>query len=199
MPRGRTAKGTETRSRLLEAAATVFGARGYHAAKVSEIVAAAGVTQAAFYLYFATKEAAFQELVTTFRTDLLRLTERGRAIQAPAPAQVPEQTRTNFETLFRFLMASPARTRLALYEAAESEEIKREMALALAENFRANQAAGHLRPDLPVTVAADCLVGMVDRLTSRRLLTGVQEPEALAAQAAGILLYGILPHGRQRQ
>lgn len=60
-----------SQDRLLKAAATVFGSRGYHAARVSDIVAEAGVAQGTFYLHFEGKEAIFLRLIDDFFGGLL--------------------------------------------------------------------------------------------------------------------------------
>ncbi|HEY6799250.1 MAG TPA: helix-turn-helix domain-containing protein, partial [Agromyces sp.] len=51
----RTARGVETRRRLLAAAERVFADHGYHEASVSRITDRAGVGQGTFYLYFDSK------------------------------------------------------------------------------------------------------------------------------------------------
>jgi AcrR family transcriptional regulator len=56
-------RGTRTRQRLLEAAEAVFADHGYHDASVVKITEAAGVGQGTFYLYFASKQEVFDELV----------------------------------------------------------------------------------------------------------------------------------------
>lgn len=56
-------KGERTRRRLLEIAVERFGSRGYRSTSVSEIARAAGLTQAAAYAYFDSKEALFQAAV----------------------------------------------------------------------------------------------------------------------------------------
>ena len=58
-----TARGQRTRQRILDAAETVFGERGYEAASIVDITRAAGVAQGTFYLYFNSKKAVFAELV----------------------------------------------------------------------------------------------------------------------------------------
>lgn len=60
------------RGELLEAARIVFERRGYHAATVSAIVQAAGLSQGAFYLYFADKKAVFAALHEEMATLLRR-------------------------------------------------------------------------------------------------------------------------------
>ena len=60
------------RGELLEAARRVFERDGYHAATVSAIVQAAGLSQGAFYLYFPDKMAVFAALQEEMATLLRR-------------------------------------------------------------------------------------------------------------------------------
>src|SRR5262245_6074964 len=56
----------ERRAQLLSRARDVFAKRGYHAAKIEDIVAAAKVARGTFYLYFEDKRGVFAELVDRF-------------------------------------------------------------------------------------------------------------------------------------
>ncbi|HEV3097902.1 MAG TPA: helix-turn-helix domain-containing protein [Candidatus Dormibacteraeota bacterium] len=60
------------RGELLEAARGVFERDGYHATTVSAIVQAAGLSQGAFYLYFADKKAVYAALQEEMATLLRR-------------------------------------------------------------------------------------------------------------------------------
>ena len=60
------------RGELLEAARRVFERDGYHAATVSSIVQLAGLSQGAFYLYFADKKGVFAALQEEMATLLRR-------------------------------------------------------------------------------------------------------------------------------
>lgn len=55
------ARGRASRARLLEAAATCFGERGYAATRISDITGAAGMSQAGFYRHFPDKDAILLE------------------------------------------------------------------------------------------------------------------------------------------
>jgi len=66
---GRSASGRELRTRgqrtlgrLLDAGAAVFATRGYHAARVDDVVKAAKTSHGTFYLYFSCKEDLFRAL-----------------------------------------------------------------------------------------------------------------------------------------
>lgn len=59
--------------KLLDAAMTVFEKRGYHAARVDDIVKVARTSHGTFYLYFANKEDLFRALVTDVADELNQL------------------------------------------------------------------------------------------------------------------------------
>ena len=56
------ARGRRTLGRLLDAGATVFADRGFHAARVDDIVKAARTSHGTFYLYFTSKDDLFRAL-----------------------------------------------------------------------------------------------------------------------------------------
>ena len=60
----KTARGKRTREKLLQAAETEFGEKGFHDAAVSGITYRAGVALGTFYTYFESKEEIFQALVS---------------------------------------------------------------------------------------------------------------------------------------
>ena len=64
----REQKREDRREALKAAAAEVFAADGYHAAKVSQIVERVGVAQGTFYLYYESKQQIFGELLSDFLT-----------------------------------------------------------------------------------------------------------------------------------
>ncbi|MEZ5136555.1 MAG: helix-turn-helix domain-containing protein [Acidimicrobiales bacterium] len=55
-------QGRKTMAKLLEAGMTVLAERGYHAARVDDVVRTADVSHGTFYLYFSNKEELFQAL-----------------------------------------------------------------------------------------------------------------------------------------
>src|SRR4051812_5797854 len=57
------AQGRKTMRKLLDAGMTVFERRGYHAARVDDIVKVARTSHGTFYLYFSNKEDLFRALV----------------------------------------------------------------------------------------------------------------------------------------
>ncbi len=59
----KTARGRKTRNKLLEAAESEFGEKGFHEAGISGITYRAGVALGTFYTYFESKEEIFRALV----------------------------------------------------------------------------------------------------------------------------------------
>jgi TetR/AcrR family fatty acid metabolism transcriptional regulator len=67
---------TDTRSKILEAAVTVFAQKGYHETRVDDIVAASNTSKGSVYFYFPSKQEIFLGLIDTFIAMLeSRLTE----------------------------------------------------------------------------------------------------------------------------
>ncbi|MGZ8782218.1 MAG: TetR/AcrR family transcriptional regulator [Gaiellaceae bacterium] len=103
-----TARGARTRQKLLEAAEQIFAELGYHDASIVKITEAAGVGQGTFYLYFAGKQAVFDEVV---------LDLNARVRQAMTEAAELGETRSERELLgfgafFRFTADHPALYRI---------------------------------------------------------------------------------------
>src|SRR3954467_166666 len=69
------AQGRKTMRKLLDAAMTVLEKRGYHAARVDDIVKVARTSHGTFYLYFANKEDLFRALLADVAQELNALSE----------------------------------------------------------------------------------------------------------------------------
>ena len=97
---GRPAKtnGTDnTRERLLNAALTLFAAKGYVATSTQEIIEAAGVTKPVLYHYFESKEALFRELVGGIYDATAAAWDDVRARETSAVARLRGIARVSFE------------------------------------------------------------------------------------------------------
>jgi AcrR family transcriptional regulator len=69
------ARGLRTMRKLLDAGMTVFASRGYHAARVDDIVKVANTSHGTFYLYFANKEDLFRALAADVAEAMTELAE----------------------------------------------------------------------------------------------------------------------------
>lgn len=71
----RADKGHETRKQLLSAAARVFGQLGFADTTVNHITKEANASRPAFYLYFASKQEVFAEVVALVRDEFIAVHE----------------------------------------------------------------------------------------------------------------------------
>jgi AcrR family transcriptional regulator len=67
----RAERAARNREELLQAAARVVGESGYRDASIQRITTAAGLAQGTFYLYFASRQALFDELLPYYGADML--------------------------------------------------------------------------------------------------------------------------------
>jgi AcrR family transcriptional regulator len=91
-----------TRALLLQCAKVVFAERGYHAAGVADIIAAARVARGTFYLYFESKRQVFDEILE----DFLDKIDRQIVVIDIGPAAPPplEQLRANLERVLALVL-----------------------------------------------------------------------------------------------
>lgn len=71
---------SETKETLVAAARRVFSEKGFDAATIGEIAAAAEVSRPTFYVYFATKAEMFRIVASLLRDDLLDAHHHPRAV-----------------------------------------------------------------------------------------------------------------------
>jgi AcrR family transcriptional regulator len=191
MNKNHITKGEASRKRLLAAAAQQFAQVGYHSTKISDIVKNAELTQAAFYLYFPSKASIFEEIVSEFQSRLKLLANSGTLVTSLPQSDVPNQAKENIVNLMTFLAASPQLSKVALIESKERETIKKEIVAMISLNLRSNQEAGHIRNNLPIQIAAECMVAMVERMVVK-LIEENHDAVELANDMADVMLYGIL-------
>jgi AcrR family transcriptional regulator len=170
---GRTlsARGVETRAKLLEAAEQVFADVGYVDASIVKITEAAGVGQGTFYLYFASKKDVFDELVRDLNH---------RVRHAMKDASSRGETRLEAELLgfgayFRFTSEHPALYRIirqAEFVSPEMLEYHYErLAAGYVEGLRESMARGDVGAIDP-EVTAWALMAAGEMLGMRYILWG---------------------------
>lgn len=96
LPTPKTSRGELTRQKILDAAESEIGKKGFAEASISTITAEAGVGQGTFYLYFRSKEDVLRELV-------LRMGRRLRRHLTLAIAGAPSRLEAERRGLLAFL------------------------------------------------------------------------------------------------
>ncbi len=76
------------RTAMMQAAVRVFAEKGYHAATIRDIVAAAGVAIGTFYFYFPDKETLFVHLYEETADFLLQAIRQAISSRATLPQQI---------------------------------------------------------------------------------------------------------------
>lgn len=152
-------RGSDTRSRLRELALQLFAEQGYEKTSLREIAERLGVTKAALYYYFKSKEDIVASLVEDYMAELDELIAWGRS-QPRTPATRAEIVRrylhivANGTAVFRMLHQNQAAVS-SLASAKERGALFRERMDALIGLL--TEPAAPLRDQIR---AASCLVSM---------------------------------------
>jgi len=171
LPPPATARGQRTRRRLVDAAETVFGEKGYEAASIADITRAAGVALGTFYVYFVDKKALLAEVIDSLGERLLH--ELAAAVESVEGRL--EVERAGLRAFFEF-----ARRHRLLYRVVRQSEFVdealfrryyRRIAEPYSRRLAAAMAAGELRRVDPEALAY-CLMGITDFLGMRYVLWG---------------------------
>ena len=170
---GRTlsARGVETRTKLLEAAEQVFGDLGFHDASIVKITEGAGVGQGTFYLYFASKKGVFDELIR----DLNRRVRHAMKEASSRGTTRLEAELLGFGAYFRFTMDHPAIYRVVRQAEFVSPEMLEyhyeKLAEGYVEGLRESIARGEVG-DIEPEVTAWALMAAGEMLGMRYILWG---------------------------
>lgn len=107
-------KAPERRAQVLSIARDVFAEKGYHAAKIDDIVARARIARGTFYLYFTDKRAIFGELLD----DLLgRLRKSIYRVDLTRDQGIELQLRANITRVLGILFEERALTKILVSDA----------------------------------------------------------------------------------
>lgn len=180
-------KGVETRQRLLDAAEKVFGELGYYDASIVKITEAAGVGQGTFYLYFASKQEIFDELVR----DLNRRIRHAMKEASARGKNRAEAELLGFGGYFEFTQQHPNLYSIIRQAAVVSPEIFRyhyeRIWTGYARALRDAKASGEAG-DIDPEVTAWALMAMGELIGLRWIVWGDGTvPEKVAAELARIV------------
>jgi AcrR family transcriptional regulator len=206
--RAARAERTDARERLLAAAAKVFAERGYRAASVDDVAAAAGFSKGAVYWHFASKEDLLHTLVEE------RVRDRTEAMLTRL-AEAPPEVDTGHEVGGRYMeMLSEDRDVGLLANeywslAARDPELRKRYAQrqrarrdALAQALQVRQEhRGTPDVGLPTEEAATAFLALASGLAMQRLIDPDAVPDHLYGEIVGLVYQGALAtsEGRRRE
>ncbi len=186
-----TARGQRTRQKLLQAAETVFGEKGYEHASIADITREGGVALGTFYVYFPDKQSIFVEVVDELGARLRRLI----AESVVGLEDRLEVEREGLRVFFQF--ASGHRNLYRIVRQAEfvDEACYRRyydrFAEGYVEGLRRAMKAGQVRKLDPETLAY-CLMGIGDFLGMRWVLReGKAGQERVLDAAMDFIAHGL--------
>lgn len=189
----RTARGQATLERLLAAAESVFGEKGFHDASIHDITASAGIGQGTFYFYFPGK-------LELFRATIMELSRQLRQETSAATTRASnrlEAERLALAAFFRF--TTHHRNLYRLIRTAEwvdpglGREYYETFAQAYSHVLERAQARGELRRMNPETMAY-CLIGIAEALHMRWIeWEGEAPPPEVLEEVMSLIANGIAP------
>jgi AcrR family transcriptional regulator len=156
------ARGKRTLARVLDAGALVFADRGYHAARVDDIVKSAEVSHGTFYLYFSSKQDLFRAIAEGIAGEMVAL-----ARELPSLEGDEDTAFRDWLEQFHDLYARHGKFLKTWTEAEVVDSDLGRTARDLVTEF-SRQLATRVRvaaPDLDAGSAAFALVSMIERTT----------------------------------
>jgi len=182
---------------ILAAALRAFSAKGYHAATIADVAAAAGLGKGTLYLYFKNKEAIAEAMVDRHFAAI-----EARITQAPAPdtidafvetlsegMDIPEDEAAFIRVYFEVFGPSFASDSFAARVAGFFDRLGAHYARTLARL----QDRGAVRADLDPAATGRALAGMLDGMVLHRGLFGIDATRhaGLREASAALVLRGL--------
>jgi AcrR family transcriptional regulator len=180
----------ETRELLLDAAAGLFAARGYHRTTIEDVVAEAGVAKGTVYWYYRSKKALFLAVIErageVYRAELVRRVGRLASPLARLEGAI--------EGTFEFAKRRPDLCRLYFQEVLEGDAdfVKRREAIyaGLVGDLRATLEEAVKLGEIPrqdLDVVARAIAGSVEAVARAALHPGSSRRRAAAELRAFVL------------
>jgi AcrR family transcriptional regulator len=199
-PRPFRPRGAERRRQILDEAAQLFATAGFRGVTTRDVAARVGITEAALYRYFPSKEAIY----TAILEERMASADPLAAIEDAATAGHDREVFTGLALLLlRRVEQDPSLLRLLLFSALEGHDMARpfqETRIRRLREFLSQYVARRQREgafrDLDPALTARAYVGMVvDHLIVRHVFgqrdAYPQPPEAVAEAFVAIFLDGV--------
>lgn len=188
----------QTRSRVLDAAATVFAQRGFSASTVDEIAEAAGVSKGAVYYSFASKDDLFLALLDERvgqRVGAMRATPESPSLQAQAEYAATgffadlDREKAWVPLLLEFLTHA---AREPAARAIMSEHYFQASRSAVAEVFQQRVHAAGVPISVPLDAIGSGISALAEGLAIAHLFIPDEAPEQTMTLIVGLILDGVI-------
>ena len=198
--------GEERRRQIVDEAIRCFAARGFRGTTIRELAAGVGITEAALYRYFPSKEALYQAIID----EKIAAPDPIEKLQAAAQAGDDRAVFTGLARSFlETVEADPSLLRILLYTSLEDHELAApffERRIRRQREFVAGYIARRIREGafraLDPKLSARAFLGMVvDFLIVREVFHHREEypegPEQVADTFVSIFLAGMRSDGQE--
>jgi TetR/AcrR family transcriptional regulator, fatty acid metabolism regulator protein len=180
-----SSKAEARRASIRQAAVRVFARKGFHAARVGDIAAEAGVAHGLLYHYFESKDALLEGV---FRDTWAAMLDRMREVEESGePAR--EQLRRVAAVVLRTWRRDPDLVRVLVREVTRTPAIQRQTEEvghafeAIERIIRSGQQRGELRVDLDARLAAFVFYGALEEILTGWVLGQLPDAEEDVARA----------------
>ncbi len=185
-----------TRRCILEAAQQLFASHGYHGASIRDIVQACGVSNAALYYHFGSKQNLYLEVLREYLAGVVGQLQSADTGEGPcrsrltrvalAHARIILESRNVLQTLLRDVAALDHADMVRLIP-----ELSDKIPATFASILKDGIAAGQIRA-VPARRTGILLMGMVNAMAVRRLYAEVETTtEQDVGLVVDVLLEGI--------
>jgi AcrR family transcriptional regulator len=184
----------ERRAALLKAAREVLAEKGLDAAKVSDIVARAGVAQGTFYLYFPSKHSLVLALAEDMDRHILAATQVAVANARTLAEGIEAGVAVAFEEMGRYRdVLDIIEARIGLVkQRAQCEHLYQEYYAYVAGMIEQGQANGEIERAINPQIAARLIVGVLERAAEECYVYGRQAPDKeYVTEVAGFVKRGL--------
>jgi AcrR family transcriptional regulator len=183
------------RAAILDAAREVFGAAGYGAASVRDIIRRTELAAGTFYNYFPDKESIFRALLDEVGAEARRRVRAARR-RATTPHAFIED---GFRAYFEYIVEDPANHALMARNAGTIRAFSEDGQVPLgtdelAEDLHAAMAAGRL-PAVDVEYAAHAMIAVGIELGLRLVQRDPPDVDGATRFATGLCLGGLAQAG----
>ena len=181
----RSTNGADKRRVILDAAVRVFARKGYHAARVGDIAAEAGIAHVLLYHYFGSKEEVLETVFRENWRELLETFARIEASDEPPLAQLEGIAKS----LLRTWRAQPELVTVMVREVARSPQLQSQVDeiragfLVIQRVIERGQADGSFRPELDARLASWIFYGGLEELLTGWVLGQLPDGDEEVARA----------------